>query len=245
VREPIPVVPTIHYQMGGIPANIHGQVVAPRDGNPSAVVPGLFAIGECSCVSVHGANRLGTNSLLDLVVFGRSAGNFIVSQKLDDRMHKPLPAGAGDSTLAQLAALDGRSKGERVQSVANDLRRAMQSHCGVFRTAPRLREGVEMVQRIAERAGRIAIDDRSKVFNTARVEALELANLVETAKATVESAEARTESRGAHARDDFPQRDDSNWMRHTLWYRDGRLDYKPVNLKPLSVPTFEPKKRTY
>ena len=246
VREPIPVVPTIHYQMGGIPANVHGQVVAPRDGNPGAVVPGLFAIGECACVSVHGANRLGTNSLLDLVVFGRSAGNFIVSQKLEDRMHKPLPAGAGDSTLAQLAALDGRGKGERVQSVANDLRRTMQSHCGVFRTGPRLREGIELMRQIEERASRIAIDDHSKVFNTARVEALELANLVETAKATIVSAEARTESRGAHARDDFPQRDDSKWMRHTLWYRDGnRLDYKSVNLKPLSVATFEPKKRTY
>jgi succinate dehydrogenase / fumarate reductase flavoprotein subunit len=122
----------------------------------------------------------------------------------------------------------------------------MQSHCGVFRTGPRLREGIELMRQIEERAGRIAIDDHSKVFNTARVEALELANLVETAKATIVSAEARTESRGAHARDDFPQRDDSKWMRHTLWYRDGnRLDYKPVNLKPLSVATFEPKKRTY
>jgi len=238
-------VPTIHYQMGGIPANIHGQVVAPRRGDPNAMVPGLFAIGECACVSVHGANRLGTNSLLDLLVFGRSAGNFIVSQKLEERMHKPVPAGAGEATLARLAALDARGKGERVQSVANDLRRAMQSHCGVFRTGALLREGIAQMAQIEERASRVAIDDHSKVFNTARIEALELANLVETARATVASAEARTESRGAHARDDFPQRDDSNWMRHTLWYRDGRLDYKPVNIKPLSVPTFEPKKRTY
>ncbi|HEX4584198.1 MAG TPA: succinate dehydrogenase flavoprotein subunit [Burkholderiaceae bacterium] len=246
VREAIPVVPTIHYQMGGIPANVHGQVVAPRNGNPNAVVPGLFAIGECACVSVHGANRLGTNSLLDLVVFGRSAGNFMVSQQLDEQMHKPLPAGAGEATLERLAALDSRTKGERVQAVANDLRRAMQGHCGVFRTGSLLREGIEQIEQLEQRASRIAIDDRSKVFNTARVESLELANLVETAKSTVVSAEARTESRGAHWRDDFPQRDDAAWMRHTLWYRDGnRLDYKPVNLKPLTVPTFEPKKRTY
>jgi succinate dehydrogenase / fumarate reductase flavoprotein subunit len=246
VREPIPVVPTIHYQMGGIPSNVHGQVVAPRGGTPNAVVPGLFAIGECSCVSVHGANRLGTNSLLDLLVFGRSAGNFIVGQQLDEQMHKPLPAGAGEATLERLAALDARAKGERVQTVANDLRRTMQSHCGVFRTGPRLREGIQMIAEIEQRADRVSIDDHSKVFNTARVEALELANLVETARASIVSAGARTESRGAHARDDFPNRDDSNWMRHTLWYRDGdRLDYKPVNLKPLSVASFEPKKRTY
>jgi succinate dehydrogenase / fumarate reductase flavoprotein subunit len=246
VREPVPVVPTIHYQMGGIPANIHGQVVAPRSGDPHAPVPGLFAIGECSCVSVHGANRLGTNSLLDLVVFGRSAGNFIVSQKLDERMHKPLPAGAGEATVERLAQLDARVKGERVQAVANDLRRTMQSHCGVFRTGPLLREGFDLVQEIEQRAARVSIDDHSKVFNTARVEALELANLVETAKATVVSAGARTESRGAHARDDFPSRDDANWLRHSLWYRErNRMDYKPVSLKPTTVPTFEPKKRTY
>jgi len=246
IREPIPVVPTIHYQMGGIPANVHGQVVAPRHGDPSAPVPGLFAIGECACVSVHGANRLGTNSLLDLVVFGRSAGDFMISEKLAERSHKPLPAAAGDPTLERLAALDARIHGERVQDVANDLRRTITAHCGVFRTASLLSEGVQRVMQIEQRADHISIGDRSKVFNTARVEALELANLVETAKATVVSASARTESRGAHARDDFPQRDDTNWMRHTLWYREGnRLDYKPVNLKPLSVATFEPKKRTY
>ncbi len=246
IKEPIPVVPTIHYQMGGIPTNYHGQVVTPKDGNPETVVNGFYAIGECACVSVHGANRLGTNSLLDLVVFGRSAGNTIVSQKLDERMHKPLPAGAGEATVERLAALDARTQGERVQSVANDLRRAMQSHCGVFRTGPLLREGIQVIQQIEERSSRIAIGDHSKVFNTARVEALELDNLVETAKSTMVSAEARTESRGAHAREDFAQRDDANWMRHTLWYREGnRLDYKPVKVKPLSVPSFEPKKRTY
>ncbi len=246
VREPIPVVPTAHYQMGGIPANVHGQVVAPRQGNPNAVVPGLFAIGECACVSVHGANRLGTNSLLDLVVFGRSAGNFIVAEKLEDRMHKPLPPAAGDASLARLAALDARTKGERVQEVASDLRRAVQAHCGVFRTGALLRDGLARILEIEQRVQNLAIDDHSKVFNTARVEALELANLIETAKATIVSAEARTESRGAHARDDFPQRDDTHWLRHSLWYREGnRLDYKPVNFKPTSVNGFEPKKRTY
>jgi succinate dehydrogenase / fumarate reductase, flavoprotein subunit len=246
IREPIPVVPTIHYQMGGIPANVHGQVVAPRDGNPNAVVPGLYAIGECACVSVHGANRLGTNSLLDLVVFGRSAGNSIVGEKLQDQLHKPLPAAAGDATLARLAALDGRAKGERVQDVASELRRTMQAHCGVFRTGSLLGQGVERVLQIEQRAARVSIGDHSKVFNTARVEALELDNLVDTAKATIVSALARTESRGAHARDDFPQRDDSSWIRHSLWYRDGnRLDYKPVNFKPSTVAGFEPKKRTY
>ena len=246
IKEPIPVVPTIHYMMGGIPTNIHGQVVAPKDGDPNSVVGGLYAVGECACVSVHGANRLGTNSLLDLLVFGRAAGNFIASRHLPALAHKQLPPDAGDAPLARLARLDSAASGESVAEVGNDLRKAMQAHCGVFRNQALLGEGVRKVMEIEGRVQRTAIKDKSRTFNTARVEALELDNLIETAKATIVSAEARRESRGAQARSDYPDRDDANWLKHTLWYRDGnRLDYKPVNLKPLSVDAFPPKARTY
>jgi succinate dehydrogenase / fumarate reductase flavoprotein subunit len=246
IRDPIPVVPTIHYQMGGIPTNFHGQVVSPRNGNPNAVVEGLYAIGECACVSVHGANRLGTNSLLDLVVFGRAAGNHIVEARFKDQGHRALPTQAGDETLSRLARLEGSSSGENTQEVANEIRRTMQAHCGVFRTSELLSKGVNDIMQLAQRAQSVHIKDKSKVFNTARVEALELDNLVETAKATIVSAEARKESRGAHAHRDFPERDDAQWIKHTLWYSEGnRLDYKPVNMKPLTVDTFAPKARTF
>ncbi len=246
IKEPIPVVPTIHYQMGGIPTNYYGQVVVPKGDNPNTVVNGLYAIGECACVSVHGANRLGTNSLLDLVVFGRAAGNHIVASDLKKHIHKDLPADADDFTLSRVSALESRTQGERVQHVANDIRDSMQHHCGVFRTQALLDEGVEQIAALAERVKSVAMKDHSKVFNTARVEALELENMIEVAKATTVAAAARSESRGAHAHSGFPERNDEEWLRHSLWYSEGsRLDYKPVNLKPLTVESFPPKSRTF
>jgi len=247
VREAIPVVPTAHYQMGGIPANYLGQVVAPEGASPEAIVPGLYAAGECSCVSVHGGNRLGCNSLLDLLVFGKSSGEQMAKDsRALPRPHRSLPQGAGDAAQARLARLDAAVSGERVAEVAADLRRTMQAHCGVFRFPDMLAAGVAKMQAIAARAGRVCIADKSKVFNTARIEALELENLVEAALATVVSAEARRESRGAQSRADFPERDDANWMKHTLWYKEAsRLEYKPVHLKPMTVESFAPKARTY
>jgi len=245
-KEPIPVVPTIHYQMGGIPTNVHGQVVIPKNGKPNEIVNGLYAVGECSCVSVHGANRLGTNSLLDLLVFGRAAGNHIVDFNLKSKSHKPLPKDAADYTLSRLARLDSAKSGEYAQDVANDIRSAMQKHAGVFRTQESMNEGVVKIAALRERTKAIGLKDNSKVFNTARIEALEVDNLIEAAQATMVSAAARPESRGAHAHNDFPNRDDANWMKHTMWYSEGnRLDYKPVNLTPMSVESIPPKVRTF
>ena len=252
-REPIPVVPTIHYQMGGIPTNIHGQVVTQSGGNDNTPVNGLYAVGECSCVSVHGANRLGTNSLLDLLVFGRAAGNHIVEFNKTAKAHKELPADAADRTLARLARLDGSSGGEYAQDVANDLRASMQKHAGVFRTQAMMDEGVKQISELRERVKSIGLKDKSKVFNTARIEALEVDNLIECAQATMVSAAARHESRGAHTVDDyadsaeFPNgRNDKEWHKHSLWYSEGnRLSYKPVQMKPLTVESVPLKVRTF
>jgi succinate dehydrogenase / fumarate reductase flavoprotein subunit len=255
-REPIPVVPTIHYQMGGIPTNINGQVVVPRDGNPNAVVNGLYAVGECSCVSVHGANRLGTNSLLDLLVFGRAAGNHIVDAALKTKAHKALPADAADYTLSRLAKYETSTSGEYSQDVANDIRKTMQAHASVFRTQALLDEGVKQIAALRERVAGIGLADKSKVFNTARIEALEVENLIEAAQATIVSAAARHECRGAHVVVDYERkaddpeypngRNDRDWLKHSLWFKEGnRLEYKPVKLQPLSVASIELQVRTF
>jgi succinate dehydrogenase / fumarate reductase, flavoprotein subunit len=210
------------------------------------VVPGFYAAGECACASVHGANRLGTNSLTDLLVFGKASGERMTQFLRENPGHKDLPGDAADRALARLERLENQRNGENVYQVANDMRRAMQAHCGVFRFPDLLDEGVRKIREIAARAQRTEIKDHSRTFNTARVEALELDNLVEVARASMMSAHARQESRGAHDRADFPKRDDVNWLKHSLWFKDGdRLEYKAVHLKPLTAATFEPKVRTY
>lgn len=255
-REPIPVVPTIHYQMGGIPTNINGQVVTPAADGTQQVVNGLYAVGECSCVSVHGANRLGTNSLLDLLVFGRAAGNHIVAFNDKNKEHKPLPKDAADKSLARLARLDASANGEYPQDVADDIRKSMQLHAGVFRTQKAMDEGVVQINAMRERVMNIHLGDKSKTFNTARIEALEVENLIECAQATMTSAAARHECRGAHTVYDYERpaddaefplgRNDTEWMKHTLWHSaDNSLTYKPVNLKPLTVDSVPPKVRTF
>ncbi|MEX8501470.1 MAG: succinate dehydrogenase flavoprotein subunit [Leptothrix ochracea] len=256
-KEPIPVVPTIHYQMGGIPTGITGQVVVPKGDDYKSVVNGLYAVGECSCVSVHGANRLGTNSLLDLLVFGRAAGNHIVESLKDGaKAHKPLPKDAADASLARLARLDSSTQGEYSQDVAGDMRAAMQQHAGVFRTQAVMDAGVVKINALRERVAAITLKDKSKVFNTARIEALEVDNLMEAAQATMTSAAARHECRGAHTVKDYERgaddaqfplgRNDAEWMKHTLWdSATNSLSYKPVNLKPLTVDSVPPKVRTF
>jgi succinate dehydrogenase / fumarate reductase flavoprotein subunit len=246
VEAPIPVYPTAHYTMGGIPANRFGQVVAPAHHGPEEAVPGLYAVGECACVSVHGANRLGGNSLLDIVVFGRAAGEHMLAYLAENPYHRPLDPLSVERALTRLRRWDQPGDGESVAALGSELRRTMEEYCGVFRTQAVLDQGVGKLVALEARLAAARLQDRSKVFNTARIEALELENLMEIALATVVSAAARQESRGAHSRVDFPERDDLAWLKHSLFYKSQRrLDYKPVRMKPLTVDSFPPKKRVY
>ncbi len=246
IEAPIPVYPTAHYTMGGIPTNRHGQVVVPMKYGAEEPVSGLYAVGECACVSVHGANRLGGNSLLDIVVFGRAAGSHISDYLKEHRFHRPLNRKSVDKILERLARWDRSGEGETVDGLRTRLQQTMEKYCGVFRTDEILKEGVEKISKIAADLDDVYLKDHSQVFNTARIEALELENLIENALATVISAQARTESRGAHSRIDYPERDDEHWLKHSLYFKEGRkLDYKPVRMKPLSVDSFPPKPRVY
>jgi len=245
IEEPIPVYPTAHYTMGGIPTNRHGQVVVPLGEGAEEPIPGLYAVGECACVSVHGANRLGGNSLLDIVVFGRAAGNHIIDHLAEHRYHRPLAEDSVERALARLARWEQGGDGESVDELRRELQRVMEEDCGVFRTEETLTQGVARVEALVERLQYARLKDQSRVFNTARIEAFELENLMALGLATVKSALARKESRGAHSRVDYPDRDDQRWMKHSLYYEDGRLDYKPVRTKPLTVETFPPKARVY
>jgi succinate dehydrogenase / fumarate reductase flavoprotein subunit len=246
VKEPIPVIPTCHYMMGGIPTNVNGQAMTQDAQGNDKLIEGLFAVGEAACVSVHGANRLGGNSLLDLVVFGRAAGIHIekmLSQGVEMRDASDTDIEEG---MQRLNRLNESTSGEKVSGLRKELQNIMQNHFGVFRRGDFMREGIEKLSGLRERIANVNLEDKSHAFNTARIEALELENLFEVAEATAIAAEQREESRGAHAREDFAERDDENWLCHSLYMPGSKtLSKRGVNFTPLTVPTFEPKIRTY
>ncbi|HBZ48944.1 MAG TPA: succinate dehydrogenase flavoprotein subunit [Halieaceae bacterium] len=246
VKEPIPVVPTCHYMMGGIPTNVHGQAITQDAQGNDQIIPGLYACGEVACVSVHGANRLGGNSLLDLVVFGRASGLFIESALRDGIEMQDASDSDIERAMVRLNRLNASKGGERTADLRKEMQSIMQNYFGVFRRGDYMQKGVEMLQALRPRIEAVALEDKSNAFNTARIEALELQNLFEVAEATAISAEVRTESRGAHAREDYQERDDENWLCHSMYYADTKsVGKRGVNFKPRTVPTFEPKIRTY
>jgi len=245
-KEPIPVVPTCHYMMGGIPTNVNGQALTQNSAGEDEIIPGLFAVGETACVSVHGANRLGGNSLLDLVVFGRAAGKYI-EEMLRQGVEQRLASDSDiEQSLSRLQRLNDSTSGESVAELRSELQNVMQNHFGVFRKGEFMQDGIEKLKTLGERIDNVYLPDKSQIFNTARIEALELENLFEVAQATAIAAEHRKESRGAHARDDFRERDDENWLCHSLYFpNEKRVGKRDVNFSPKTVDTFEPEVRTY
>ena len=254
-RQPIPVVPTVHYNMGGIPTNYHGEVVTIRDGNPDSVVPGLFAVGEAACVSVHGANRLGSNSLIDLVVFGRATGLRLGETLKAGAMQDALPKDSADFSLARLDHFRNAAGESPTAQIREQMQRTMQAECAVFRTEESLAEGISKIDAVYKTMDDIKVSDRSLIWNSDLVETLELDNLIAQAVVTMHCAANRKESRGAHMHEDYPQRDDENWMKHSaVWFegwggRGGgvRIDYRPVHTFTLTddIEYIEPKKRVY
>lgn len=244
--EPIPVYPTAHYVMGGIPTDRFGRVVAPVHNGPEEVIPGLYAAGECACVSVHGGNRLGGNSLLDILVFGRASGLDMQEYLKEHSHHKPLNEDSVDKAMEHFSHWDRTDEGISVQQLSDEFRKVMEDHAGVFRTEEIMQEGLDKMQQIREQLPNVRLKDQSQVFNTARVEAFELENMIQVGMSIMLSAYHRKESRGAHSRPDYPDRDDANWLRHSLFFlEDDHMDYKPVRTKPLSVDSFPPKPRVY